>query len=115
MCNEALFPCSALTEIPSSHLKIVTQEVPQDTRYFTALAEPRDSSHNSRKATFTPTNLKMRADSPASTPEESDFPLHLKWRSVSPIEIPENHAVPATSGKDTEFPLNPRKGLIPLH
>lgn len=47
--------------------------------------EPRVSCHNTRRAPCSLPHLEMKADSSASTQEESCFPSHLKRRPVSLI------------------------------
>ena len=58
---------------------------------------------------FTPTNLEMRANSPALTQEESRLsPCTSKGGLSQLLKLERNPAIPVTIFKDTEFPLNSR-------
>ena len=57
----------------------------------------------------------MRADSPASTREESRLSPRFSRGGLSHLlQLKRNPEIPATSWKATEFPLNLREGLNPL-
>ena len=105
-------PCSSLRAILSSFSKLerkleclqATQEVPQDTR--------RNSRRKLRfppqlkKSHMFPIHLEMRADSPASTREESRLYPHASRGGLSHLlKLERNPSVPATIRKDAEFPL----------